>query len=270
MKIIVAMTCNAEDMQYINDSVRSLQEGVRAPDEIVVTLKDGLKVTKSLKNNDKVYISRIVKDYGELTALTGVMERYPIHSDVYILYLNSNCTYPPHLLHEYETSVTDLDKALKEKLPNSTGSVYGLGGIVMMADKKRNLEKEFLSLTGSGEEHGYELRTIHSYVRENATVDYLESTGSVLVHRSVLQDDFFTYLAQVWQEHWSQDVLLSNYFAKKNILRTQICNWSINRFLLHRGGYLKHVAPISDEDKRVLYENTAQHLRKLGCFHVYI
>lgn len=285
MKLIVVMTCTANDLKYINDTVRSLQEGIRVPDEIVVTLQEGIKPPPSLKRKGGVHLQRSAHDYGALTALVGAMERYPKHSDVYLVFLNSNCTYPPHLLQEYETSIGELDRALKQKLPNSEGSVYGLGGVVMVADKKRNLEQEFQALTGDTEDD-YETRSVIGYIRENATVDFLESLGSVVIHRSQLNDDFLAYLAKVWPQApecdddaptWtppvghelSADIVLSNYFAKHKVLRTQICNLAINRFMLIRGGYLTGHKEPSDSDKRELYERTVKHLRKLGEFYAY-
>lgn len=270
------MTCNTNDLPHVNNSIKSLQEGIRPPDEIVVTLQDDVTDTNllklKLKCNVGVHFIRIAKSYGSLSALVGVMERYPIHSNVYVMFLDSNCTYPPHLLQEYQLSLADLNKALKVKLPDIVDSVYGLGGIVMLADKNRNLEKEFQSLIKEKEEEedkGYEQRTIHGYVRDNATVDYLESFGSILIHRSRLKEDFVDYLTTVWQADLSQDVIFNNYLAKHKILRTQICNLSINRYLLYRGGYLRGHTELPEADKRALYENTAQYLRTKDSFYIY-
>jgi hypothetical protein len=277
MKIVVAIT--GSDTIHINNAVKSLLDGMIQPSEILVTLKRGSGSGSELGWPDKVHILFLDDDYGSLTAIVGAMERYPAHSDTYILFLNSNCTYPPHLIKEYEQCVPDLEKALREKLPNNNGSVYGLSGVVMAPDKQRNLDLEFRDLIGKPIDP-YEVRNTLGYVRENATVDYLESCGSVLIHRSQLKDDFLVYLAKAKakdtgselapnQETLSMDVILSNYFAKHRFLRTQICNFAINRFMLIRAGYFQNYRELDEQDKRDLYERTVKHLRSKGCFYTY-
>jgi len=269
MNIVVAMTGYDEDMPHIHEAVKSLLDGLVQPSEILITFHKGVKVPATLKKKEKVHIQRSDKDYGQMTAIVGAMERYSSHSDVYILYLANNVTYPPHLIKEYAMCVEDLNKNLKEKLPNSNGSVYGLGGVLMVQDKKRNLDLEFQHLTGKKTD-AYETRNMVAYVRETATVDYLEACCSMIIHRSNLKDDYIVYIDKVLDspQPLCMDVVLSNYFAKHQILRTQICNLAINRFMMMRCGYLKHVM-MDEHKKRVLYEYTVKHLRSLGCFYTY-
>jgi hypothetical protein len=262
---------------YINDSVKSLLDSMVPPSEILITLQNGVKVPAALKRksgsmDSRVHIQRLDKDYGSLTAIVGAMQRYPAHYDAHILFLNSNCTYPPHLINEYNLSIAELEKGLKQKLPDSNGSIYGLAGVVMAPDKNRNLDLEFDDLIGKSNS-SFETRNLIGYVRENATVDYLESMGSVLIHRSKLKDDFLVYLSKVIEPttegSLSMDVVLSNYFAKHSVLRTQVCNLAINRFMLLRAGYLKNHKEHDEQNKRTLYERTVKHLRSKGCFYTY-
>lgn len=267
------MTCQEDDVQHMHDCIKSLLEGMVQPAEILITLQKGVKVTPALKRKDRVHVQRLDKDYGNLTAIVGAMERYPAHKDMHILFVNSNCTYPPHLLNEYNVSIKDISEGLNKQLPGNNGSVYGLAGIVMASDKNRNLDLEFQHLIGKSSEP-YEQRNLIGYVRENATVDYLESCGSVLIHRSQLKDDFLVYLAKVMSDSDSAsdlnlDVVLSNYFAKHNVLRTQICNLAINRFMLIRSGYLKNHQELGEQEKREFYERTVKYLRSKECFYAY-
>jgi len=280
MKFVVAMTCCAADLEYLNDCVRSLLDGILLPEEIIITLRDGIKIPSVLRKkvtqpDSKIKVVRVDKDYGSLTAIVGAMERHPVNSDMYIVFLNSNCTYPPHLLKEYEISIPDLDRSLKEKLPNNNGSIYGLGGIVMAQDKNANLDREFQKLIGACTEQ-YEERNLIGYVRDNATVDYLESCASLCIHRSLLKNDFLVYLAKVipsieegHNRGIALDIVLSNYFAKHQILRLQICNLAINRFMLHRSGYLIHHQEPPEQQKRELFEHTVKYLRGLNSFYSY-
>lgn len=275
MKIVVALT--SSDSQ-ISDTVKSVLDGQIQPSEILVTLRNGIKVPQSLRKNDKVHIHRIEEsapDYGMLNALVGVMDRYPSHSDIYILLLDSTCTYPPHLITEYGC-IKELEQKLKERVPTSNGSIYGLGGVVMAHDKRRNMDLEFQELLGKSTE-SYEKRNMLGYVLENATVDYLEICGSILIHRQQLKDDFLVYLSKLFKAgeqlqdtpKLCNDIVLSNYFAKHQIHRTQICNLAINRFMLKRAGYFKNYQELDEPQKRDFYERTVKYLRAQSCFYVY-
>jgi hypothetical protein len=198
------------------------------------------------------------------SGLGALCEAMDVGSDSdYFLYLNGNCTYPPHLIKEYETSIP----SLKAKIPDSdNGSIYGLAGIVVVKDKDRNLDLEFQKLTGHSVEP-YEERNLIGYIQENGMVDYLESCGSILIHRSQLKDDFKEYLDTA--PAGSDDVILSNYFAKHKILRTQICSLVINRFMLLRAGYFSNYKELPELEKRSVYEDTVHRLREKEMFYAY-
>jgi hypothetical protein len=284
IKVVAVMTCINKDSTHIEECVNSLFESISPPEEIIITLLERTELPKSLarKYFGRLHIQYLDKDYQSLTALVGFMERYPEHNDVYTIYLNSDCVYPLHLISEYKHSLAELNKTIKDKLPDSKGSVFGISGIVMVEDKKRNMEKEFLSLTDTANASAsdndsasastnFEKRTLLGSVQENATVDYLESVGSILIHRSQLQDDFLIYLGKVWTNDitLSPDVILCNYFALKNIMRTQVCNIIINRYMMARMACFKNHKELPDQEKRDTYENTIKHLRGLQCFSVY-
>jgi hypothetical protein len=273
MKIVAVMTCHEKDLPNVDRCVRSLMESISPPEEIIITLVKNTDVPDTLKNTNSVCVQYADTDYGSLTAVLGFMDKYPNHSDVYAVLLNSSCIYPVHLISEYKHSLLDLQKAIKDKLPASNGSVFGITGVVMAEDKKLNMEREFKSLVDDNLNTGYEKRTLLGYVRENATVDYLETSGSILIHRNQLQNDFLTYLSKVWPKtsatELSTDIILCNYLALKNTVRTQICNIIINRYMMERMGCFKNNVAMPDQEKRDMYENTVKHLRTLKCFNVY-
>ena len=256
---------------YTDDLIRSIKQGMQQPKEILVGLASGADASRPAAGPtpyDGVVYTEVPDNYGELGILVSAMKRYS-HSDIHFLYLHGNCTYPPHLIREYELSVKEIGRGLNEKLPNNRGSVYGLGGVVMVADKQRNMELELKTLMGELTE-SYEQRSLIGCVRENATVDFLEAFGSILIHQSFLKDDFVEYLdTTMGVSGLSTDIILSNYFARNAILRTQICNLAINRYMLFRSGCLKNYVDLCDQDKRVLYERTVKHLRSVNCFSCY-
>lgn len=297
------MTCQEEDLAHIEGCVNSLMDSVLAPEEIVITTLDIVdrklngpdrfvrrpgkyfklpgdsetchaKIPSSLMHREHIHIhAHQGPHHHGLTALTSLMKRYPYSDDLYVVYLDGNCVYPVHLISEYVQSLVELQKVIADKLPASKGSVLGIAGVVMAEDKKRSLEKEFQSLI-DGTEEFYEKRTILSYVKDNATVDYLESMGSIIMHRSQLEDDFPIYLNKVWTDKvvLSTDVILNNYFASKNIVRVQICNMLINRYMMeHMKCFAENqsLETMSKQEKSTVYENTISHLRSIGCFCVY-
>jgi hypothetical protein len=247
------------DGEHIVDVITSLRTGLMAPSQILVVGRGQNKELPGVEYivAEGVFDARVLETIGD---------------DAYILLLENDCTYPPHLISEYNATVGEIKKDLDQKLPNNKGSVYGLCGVIMTPDKAKILEHEFKELVGEHEE-GFESRCGIGYLRENATVDFLELTGSILIHRSLIGADFMDYMADVRSKASAgvdKDIVLSNYFAKHGILRTQICNLAINRFMLLRGGYMRMHKALSDEEKQRKYVATVSELRSRGVFYAYI
>lgn len=277
MNVVIALSCGPADVGHITSTIKSLQEGNVKPHEIVVTLCGGAKAPSSLKKRAMVTGSRIyinstdINVQGSLAAVVGIVNRYKATDNVYIIVCDAKCDYPPHLLQEYATSVDELNHRLKEKLPDSDSSIYGVAGTVMAKNKNLSLEREFQQLIGKTDEQ-HEERNMIGYVRETATIDFLESCGSILLRRSQLKDDFMDYLKTAvgsGSDALSSDVILSNYFAKHKILRTQICTLTLNRFMLNRCGYQKCYTELPAAEKQSLFEKTVRHLRAKGVFYCY-
>lgn len=276
MKVIVSVTSTPEDMQYMQSAVDSLQSGLQKPDHILITLATDRKysIPNPLRKIPNVTINRIDNDYGPLTAIVGFIEEYPASADVYCLYLNGNCQYPRNLLREFTGSLAELNRILAEKLPNFKGSVYGLGGIVMVPDRQRVMDMEFDGLL-KGEDTNFEKRSIIGYVKENATVDILESYGCVFFHRSQIGDDFMEYLKACKKTQADagavlcSDMILSNYFAKNTLMRTQMCTLNINRFMLDAAGFTEHRKHRDKPAKEEVLLRTAMALRKDKMFYLW-
>ncbi len=272
MKIVVCITSTPEDMQYLSDAVESLQFGLRKPDQILVTLPTDKKYTipNNIRKMPNVVINRIDADLGVLSSVVGFVQEYKADSDVYALVLNSNCTYPKNLLREFELSIPELDKVLSTKIPNFKGSVYGLSGQVIVPDKSRLLEQEFDDLLNGAETH-IEKRSVIGYVKENATVDILESYGGIMFHRSQIDTDaFMSYLHKTNKyTKGAEDLLLSNYFAQRSLQKTQICSLTLNRYILDGVGYTEHREQRKHRGKQLqeqIYQGVIKGLRHDGLF----
>lgn len=276
MKVIVATTYNEDtDMELLEQCIKSLKHA----DGFVIgvdrdpTYTDTLLRRRFSSWNNIEYVNVDTKK-SRLGAVVAFCERYQSEEDVYCLVVDNRCTYPCHLVTEYRNQVDNLNKAINEKLPNTVGSAYGMSGVVMLPNKKKDWDAEFEKLingdSGDDEETPQEKKTEFGYVRENATIDYLEISGSILIHRSQLFNDFISYINRVLTlEHsLNDDVLLCNFLASKKVMRTQICSIFINRFMMDRLECFKH-CHIDEEQKKESFVNTAITLRKADMFRAY-
>jgi hypothetical protein len=284
MKVVAGLTVSSEnEALHAWDCMESLRLGTSPPDEILLTVLEGIDLPSALKTmimSPTIIVNYVDKDYGSLGVLFAFLNRYPSSSspDVSIVMVNSTCTYPPHLINEYVTSVPELEKSLAVQLPESKGCIFGISGILMTEDKKKNMDAEFASLISDNDNDDsapLEKLTVMSQTATNATVHYLDIAGSIIIHRRFLSGDFVAYLAMVWR--WasdnkvdlSADVILCNYMASKKIVRTQICNIFINRFMMGRMGCFKEYESNTDITSSKMYLATTDHLRKQKCFYVY-
>ena len=274
MKVVVVMTCNESNLKHVNDCVDSLLNGVSPPTEILITFQKGVKIPLAIKDNKIIRTSWAEKNYGQLSGIVDAIKYYPNNTDTdtCILYLNCNCTYPSHLINEYVSCLPDLNKHLFKETPINNGCIYGLAGIKMINDKKRNLDLEFQQLLGKSE-ITYETRNVISGTENNSLMDYLECWGSILMHSSQFKADFIVYLDKVTDngknQNLSMDIVLSNYFAKHDIHRAQMCTLFINRYMMQRSGCSINYKELSKDDKKILYEDTIKHLRSNNSFYTY-
>ena len=275
MKIVVSITSSPEDIKHLSKTIDSIQSGLIQPIEILVTLTNKQKYTipDFLRRKKGVRINRIDQDYGALNGLVGFTQQYKLTEDVHCVLVSSTCQYPRNLLSEYVNNTNSMDAVLKEKISNFTGAAYGLAGIVIVPNKKRVLDMEFNNLI-SGKEEKFEQRTMIGYIKDNATVDVLETFGTILLHRRYLEDDFIVYLDRVQlliadSYSFCTDMLLSNYLTSKGIIKTQLCNLNINRFMLDSGGFTEKRKSRSKSDKEQIYLNTVNYLRAINSFKLW-
>jgi hypothetical protein len=268
MRNVIALYCDENNVSHILECIKSLIDGIKCPDEIVVTVKEGVKTPPSLKKKDRVYVNRIDQDYGELSAIVGLLDRYPEHDNVNIVYADSRCAYPVHILDVFDESMDQLEAGIKSQKPDTDGFVFGCAGITMVEDKKRNLDRELEALT-SDNDVKYELKTLLGYPNQNLTVDFLESRGFVVFRRALIKDkEFLSYLQKVYDPSRSSDILLSNYFSQQKFLKASIYNHIVNRPLLEKMRCFINIKE-DQREKMDLYEKTIIDLRNLECFHVY-
>lgn len=256
--------------------IESLQRNTHKPDLIQVTYyatDPSDQPAMSLRRS--VELKRTDKDLGILGSMLTFMSTHDAEADAALLIVDGSCTYPPHLIKEYLSCAPELHSSLIKEMPEANGSIYGMAGIIMTEDKKKYLDQMFESLTSKDgnedEDAKHERLTVMSQTVNNATVHYLDPVGSIMIYRKQLQNDFVAYVAMVWNEaeSLSMDVLLSNYFASKKIVRTQICNMFINRFMMSRMGCFDGYKAPKPADLAAKYLGTIKHLRSLDAFRVY-
>ena len=124
-----------------------------------------------------------------------------------------------------------------------------------------------------GTETNFERRTVIGYLKENATVDILQQYCSIFLHRSTLANDFQDYLEQckhlLCSATQSSDVIISNYFARKGIVRTQICTLTINRYIIDVGGFTERRPQYAKDVQETQYQGTIAALKSSQIFSLW-
>lgn len=271
-KVVIGITLD-KNHTFIDKCIESLLHNTHKPDSIQVTYT-GTGPIPSFKSmsSTEVQIYHAVADYGAINAVITFCSTHT-EGDTVLIIVDGSCTYPPHLIQEYLNSAPELHKSLISQVPEANGSIYGLAGVIMIEDNKKNLDHLFESLISKSdtdiEEH--EKLSVMSQTVNNATVHYLDPVGSIMMRRDQLHDDFMGYISHVWSDRkdLSTDVLLSNYFASKKIVRTQICNIFINRFMMARMGCFDKYTSPDPIGNNAKYVDTVRHLRSLNAFRAY-
>jgi hypothetical protein len=188
--------------------------------------------------------------------------------------------YPRHLLQHYinniQTLEADLVRQMTEKKVDYNGVVFGISGLTMVSNRKENIVKNTTSLLKHTNPF-YVQRNQCGWINSNATMDILELRGSVLIDAKILTG-FTDYVRKITlpdtiTEAEAADytsVLLSNFLANKNVMRTQICNIELSRLLLeHFDSFQKEPKHSNDNDKNVSLVKIIQNLYEQNMFYLW-
>jgi len=278
MKFVVGLSSKTS-IKTKDVTIKSLNGIVKPVYTIISDL--GNSVQRGMYDND-VIIKRNASDYGPLTGFYGAVKwcKESLSSeeqkDIWILICNDNCVYPQHLMNEYMSCVPEIVRILNEK--NKTGLVesnlcFGLSGITLTEDKKTAMDMEIECLRENKPLPTIEKRSRFGYLKDNCNVDILEQFASIIVPLSCIDNDLETYLKIYMSPKLTtsqcSDLVLSNYLARKKIMRVQIYNYAINRHLLLRGGYVGNRQYRIDSVKEPLYVQAIRELKEFNQFFLW-
>ena len=276
MKHIAVMTSTPDDLEHGVAAVDSLLLATQPPDEIILALplSARYKIPSVLRHNSRVRLERTEYDYGSLTGLVCALELYGDDAAVTLVLVSSTMRYPKNLLQEISAIKPELEKQLRAKMPQYTSSVWGLGGTVMVRNKEHNMELELQALMAGEDVPAADARSIIGYVRDNATIDILETAGVIVFDRNqIVKRDFMAlvepFRAGLAAQQYCGDVLLSNYFGGRGVFRTQICTLSLNRFMLEVCGYSDRRRRRSKPAKEAVIANTVKALQSANAFRLW-
>jgi len=228
----------------LTSTLRSLLDGLVKPTDIVIA-DYGLNLAPALKKKDHVSVIK-TPNYGILSSLYAILQKYGTAPEVHVVLVDEATTYMPHLIAEYLNTTPEILRQLQAQIPSVTGAVYGLCGVLFAEDKQKDLENELESLLDCTEEtvktESKIKRSTPTVMKDTATVDLLEFTGSIFCQASQLagfKEDAFKKPHAY--NRFEATVILSNFFASKQILRVNICHLANNRFIMDRIGCFARV-----------------------------
>jgi hypothetical protein len=214
-------SCSSQyNVSHISTTVKSILNGTLMPSDIVIA--DSQYLPLSLKKKDRVSVIKS-ENYGMLSSLVAGIKKHGTSSNIKYIVVDAKVAYLPHLAREYLSCATEDFK----------DSVFGLSGIVFIENKEENFANALKSLL-SDESVNLKSREA-AYTKDNCTVDILEICGSIYFNGTQISD-FVNADQTVLKEYNSVQaaVHLSNYFSKKGIYKTQICNLVNNKYIMEK------------------------------------
>jgi hypothetical protein len=207
-KIVTSFTTSPGRISKTDKTLFSLKKQTYKPDNILVNIPkvfartgEMYTIPEFIKNDKKIKINILDRDYGPATKLVGAILRIPKDADVWIVVHDDDQLYLQNTIDEY-TKYIDENNGNKKMCYTLTG---------FRLDKNNNF----------------------SVFAENLEqIHVLEGFMTFCVHRSLFEDDFMPYLNTVLtnQEAFqSDDLILSNYIAKKKANIYMIYNENVNK-----------------------------------------
>jgi hypothetical protein len=148
------------------------------------------EIPDELKNNPKIKINRMKEDLGPICKIKGAIDFIPSDENVFIVYLDDDISYPLPMLEYYREYIELYGK----------DTVYAPSGFTYK----------------------------DGIVYEWGTYEYIkvpEGYGSVCVHRSLIGEDFDSYVKQMVANkdcRLSDDMVMGYYFELKDIPIRQV------------------------------------------------
>jgi len=213
--IITSCTTSPSRINKMHDTIYTLQKQTVKPSHLLLNLpykfartNESYIIPDNFSKN--IIINRLEMDYGPATKLVGAILKIPKDEDTWIVVHDDDHLYFQKLVENYIDYITKV---------NNKKIVFTLSGF--------NFKKDYTGITSDD----FDL----------SRVQVCEGFMSYCVHRSVFEDDFIPYMNFVLKNrdcYLSDDLIISNYIAKKDVSIKMINSPNINRGLYWRSGCL--------------------------------
>lgn len=204
--IVTSCTTSPLRIFKMKETLNSLEKQTVSPTYMILNLpyvyartNEQYVIPDYIQNNTNIVINRLEIDYGPATKLVGSILNIPNNEDTWIVVHDDDQLY---LQNTIETYVEYINKIDNKKI------AFTISGFDIINNK-----------------------VIH-YKNDLERVKILEGFCTFCVHRSVFEDDFIPYILNVIKNKdckLSDDLILSNYIAYKNIKVLQISNENISK-----------------------------------------
>ena len=194
MKFIVSFTTSPTRINKCEIMLQSILNQTRKADLIILNIPKIFQRTGEEYNipknfSDKITINIIDRDFGPATKIIPTIKylndnQYNIN-DTCIIYLDDDIKYMNRMIESYEKTIL-----------NNDNTVWGAIGFDFIDNK------------------------IKHKIKHNSKCSIIEGYAGVCVKLSIFENDFFEYIEKYINDidcRLSDDVILSNYYHKKNI-----------------------------------------------------
>jgi len=206
-KIVSSFTTSPSRIDKTDKTLYSLKEQTYPLDYILLNIPEKFARTNEsytipnfIKKDKQIVINKIDKDYGPATKLVGAILRIPKDEDVWIVVHDDDQMYLQETINEYTKYIDGNDQNKK--------ICYTVSGFAF--DKNYNVIKK----------------------HENfSRLQVAEGFTTFCVHRSLFEDDFIPYINDALTNKdafQSDDLIISNYIAKKGVSIYLINNKKVN------------------------------------------
>ena len=194
MKYVVSFTTSPTRIHKCQEMLESILKQSRTPDLILLNIphvfkRTGKEYVVPENVSQHVCVNKIKIDYGPGTKIIPTIDFLKENgydkNNTRIIYLDDDIKYPHHMIKTYEKTIKNKD--------NSVWTATGFN---------------FINFKIAGER------------RHGSPATIAEGYGGVCVKMSIFEDDFNNYINKYVNDlncRLSDDILLSNYYHKKNI-----------------------------------------------------
>lgn len=212
-KIITSCTTSPSRIYKMKETLESLENQNLSPDKMILNLpyvysrtNETYTIPDYIKENKKIVINRLDIDYGPATKLVGTILNIPKDEDTWIIIHDDDQLYLENTIQNHAEYINKL---------KSNKVAFTISGFKL---KNKNVIFDNTDLS----EH-----------------DVLEGYCTFSVHRSVFEEDFLPYILNCIKNidcKLSDDLIISNYLAYKNVKILKISNDKISKDIWWKSG----------------------------------